>query len=119
MSCYDLHTATEKNQKAREALEAFMSRLQATGPSLWQRWGVLEAGSARQPKLDLLELLRCWLLIHKAIHDSPAFCSLGSIESIGFHRRFCMLVSCHRTPRQPEGLTRMQKKDNKWREIMC
>jgi len=59
MSCYDLHTATEKNQKAREALEAFMSRLQASGPPLllvfscekwkipWRKFSLLRKGARR------------------------------------------------------------------------
>ena len=104
MSCYDLHTATENNQKAREALEAFMSRLQASGPSLWQRWGVLEAGSARQPKLELLK--KCYLA--------------GCFYTVDNPWQFCILQFgiCWITPPQPEGLTQLLRKRTKWRETV-
>ena len=65
MSCYDLHTATENNQKAREALEAFMSRLQASGPTLWQRWGGPWGRKCETTKTWSAEkMLRCWLLLY-------------------------------------------------------
>ena len=105
MSCYDLHTATEKNQKAREALEAFMSRLQASGPSLWQRWEVLEAGSARQPRLELLQLLLpcypCWLLLYSGQSMTVLhFAVWDMLNLLGFTEGFACI-----TPPQPEGLT--------------